>query len=183
MTIFTRVCVPTVRFKLVQAVKLDPQRRVTVKAHLTPHHAYETPVLIEGDPGLKTLTVGPDTPLEEDAELRSEANLTIEELEANTSTELYSHSPGYHDPFTVRRVTAQCSVQERQQKLLQSLPQVQTLDLAQTNRLHDLHTVTTKRSAWTRMSEARLTFSSSPLKRGCSTQEVASTSNSPGRQG
>ena len=178
-------CVPTVRVTLVQAVKLDPQHRVTVKAHLTPHHAYETPVLIEGDPGLKKLTglviddalvqptesgevevvltnataspqvagkdtdlgvattvslVGPDTPLEEDAELRSAAYLLLEEFEATPTSELGSHSPGYHDPVTVRRVTAKCSVQERQQKLLQSLPQVQTLDPAQTHRLHDLLT-------------------------------------------
>ena len=41
----TEAKVPTVRVKLVQAVKLDPRRSTMVKMRLTPHDADETSVV------------------------------------------------------------------------------------------------------------------------------------------
>ena len=52
----TEAKVPTVRVKLVQAVKLDPRRSTMVKVRLTPHDADETSVVIECDPNFESQT-------------------------------------------------------------------------------------------------------------------------------
>ena len=179
-------CVPTVRVKLVQAVKLDPRRSTVVKAHLVPDCVGETPVLVEGDPDLEKRTglvfddalvqpakdgsvellltnvtafpqvadsdadlgeatlvtpVEPGTLRGDEVEGPDDASLTAEELEATlreVSTAL--DSSGHPGPVTVRRVTTPGSVQERQQRLLQLLPKIQTLKPSQTDRLHNLIT-------------------------------------------
>ena len=178
--------VPTVRVKLVQAVKLDPRRSTVVKARLVPDCVGETPVLVEGDPDLEKRTglvfddalvqpakdgsvellltnatafpqvadsdadlgeatlvtpVEPGTLRGDEVEGPGDASLTAEKLEATLrEVSTARDSSGHPGPVTVRRVTTPGSVQERQQRLLQLLPKIQTLKPSQTDRLHNLIT-------------------------------------------